>query len=289
MDHSDQPVLPEGKQLTPRDHNQVLPDFHYIYPVVSRRAGGVSIGVNLSLNNACNWRCVYCQVPDLKRGAPEAVDVALLEQELAAMLTQILHGSFMHDHVPAGMRQLSDIALAGNGEPTLSHQFPEVVDAVLRQVEAFGLRGKLRIVLITNGSMMHRQPVQAALRRMADAGGEIWIKVDRGSAAAIRRVNQVGQEPDRVRRQVEQAVACCPTWVQTCMFCWNETPPDTGDVADYLDLVASFSGIRGVLLYGVARRPMLAEGRHVGPATTAWMQTLATQLRERGIVVQRYD
>lgn len=288
MDSSKQPVIEAGKQLSPRDHNQVLPDFHYIYPVVSRRAGGVSIGVNLNPNNACNWRCVYCQVPELKRGAPDALDVALLEQELSAMLEQVLHGNFMAEHVPADMRRLSDIALAGNGEPTLSAQFPAVVDAVLRQVDAFGLRGALRIVLITNGSMLHREPVQAALRRMAAAGGEVWVKVDRGSIDAVRRVNQVGQAPQRTRRQVELAVGCCPTWVQTCMFCWDGAAPSATDVADYLDLVGSLDGIRGVLLYGVARAPMLAEGQRVSPVDRDWLQHLADTLRARGIAVQSY-
>ena len=274
--------------LSPRDHNQVLPDFHYIYPVVSRRAGGVSIGVNLNLNNACNWRCVYCQVPGLQRGAPEAVDVVQLEQELAAMLDEALHGSFMAEHVPEAMRRLSDIAIAGNGEPTLSPQFAEVVDAVLRQVDAFALRGKIRIVLITNGSMLHREPVQAALRRMAAAGGEAWVKIDRGSLAAVRRVNQVGQAPERARRQAELAAACCPTWVQTCMFCWDGQAPGESDLNDYIDLVNSIRGIRGVLLYGVARTPMLAEGSAVGAVDSAWLQSLATRLRERGIDVQLY-
>jgi wyosine [tRNA(Phe)-imidazoG37] synthetase (radical SAM superfamily) len=51
--------------LTVDDHNRDISGMKYIYPVVSRRAGGVSIGINLNVNNACNWRCVYCQVPNL--------------------------------------------------------------------------------------------------------------------------------------------------------------------------------------------------------------------------------
>jgi wyosine [tRNA(Phe)-imidazoG37] synthetase (radical SAM superfamily) len=278
--------LPSDKQLGTADHNQVLSDFRHIYPVVSRRAGGVSVGVDLNLNNACNWRCVYCQVPQLKRGAPDAVDVGRLEQELVAVLEDILHGDFMQAHVPEGMRRLASIAIAGNGEPTLSRQFPQVIAAVLRQVDAFGLLGKLRIVLITNGSMMHRPEVQDALRSIATVGGEAWVKVDRGSQAAIRRVNQVGLDTARVRRQVEQASGCCPTWVQTCMFEWQGEQPDEREVSDYVELVASLEGILGVLLYGVARDPMLDEGRQVTPASRAWMEARAERLRARGVTVQ---
>ena len=49
------------------DHDRNAAGLRYVYPVVSRRAGGVSVGINLNPNNACNWRCVYCQVPRLVR------------------------------------------------------------------------------------------------------------------------------------------------------------------------------------------------------------------------------
>ena len=59
-------------RLTVTDHSRDSAGMTYVYPVVSRRAGGVSVGINLNPNNACNWACVYCQVPDLARGtAPE--------------------------------------------------------------------------------------------------------------------------------------------------------------------------------------------------------------------------
>lgn len=283
MDQSPTDVLPRCKQLTPRDHNQLLAGFRYIYPVVSRRAGGVSVGVDLNPNHACNWRCVYCQVTDLQRGAPEPLDIAQLEHELAAMLQEILHGGFMAEHVPAAMRRLSDIAIAGNGEPTLSRQFPQAIDAVIRQAERFGLIGKIRIVVISNGSMLHRAAVQQALRRLADAGGEIWVKVDRAGAQAVRQVNQVAQTPERVRQQVARAVACCPTRIQTCMFKWDGQLPAEPDLAAYLELLASLDGIAGVLLYGVARRPMLPEGCRVTPAEPAWMEALAGRIRGLGL------
>ena len=69
-------------KLTVSDHNRDVSGMKYIYPVVSRRAGGVSIGINLNVNNACNWRCVYCQVPNLTRGAPPPIELIQLEKEL---------------------------------------------------------------------------------------------------------------------------------------------------------------------------------------------------------------
>src|SRR3989338_9353712 len=86
--------------LTITDHNRDVLGMKYIYPVISRRAGGVSVGINLNTNNACNWRCVYCQVPDLKRGGAPEVDLEKLAGELRGFLRELLQGDFMQQRVP---------------------------------------------------------------------------------------------------------------------------------------------------------------------------------------------
>ncbi len=64
-----------SQRLTILDHSRDSAGLIYVYPVISRRAGGISVGINLNVNNACNWRCIYCQVPGLSRGAPPPVDL----------------------------------------------------------------------------------------------------------------------------------------------------------------------------------------------------------------------
>ena len=118
------------KPLDFSNHDRDVAGLKYVYPVVSRRAGGVSIGINLNVNNACNWRCIYCQVPNLVRGGPPPVDLGVLEAELRYLLEDILHGDFMAKSVPEDMRRLNDIALSGNGEPTSAKEFPAVVELV---------------------------------------------------------------------------------------------------------------------------------------------------------------
>ena len=41
--------------LTITDHNRKTFKGKYIYPVVSRRAGGLSLGINLNTNNAVSY------------------------------------------------------------------------------------------------------------------------------------------------------------------------------------------------------------------------------------------
>ena len=91
--------MPPAEHLTVEDHNRDVSGLTYVYPVVSRRAGGVSIGINLNINNACNWRCLYCQVPNLTRGTPPPINLALLEKELRSFLNELLHGKIGRAHV----------------------------------------------------------------------------------------------------------------------------------------------------------------------------------------------
>ena len=142
--------------LTPENHNRDTAGMAYVYPVVSRRAGGVSVGINLNPNNACNWACVYCQVPDLVRGTAPDIDLVQLEAELRTLLTDILHGDFMQTRVPEEVRRLNDIALSGNGEPTSAKVFPKVIELIGRAIADFELVDKIKLVLITNGSLRAR-------------------------------------------------------------------------------------------------------------------------------------
>ena len=118
-------------RLIPTDHSRDSAGLTYIYPVISRRSGGLSIGVNLNPNNACNWHCVYCQVPNLTRGAAPGLDLALLRTELTELLNDVLHGDFYQRFkLPAEQRVIQDIAISGNGEPTSSRQFVQVVELI---------------------------------------------------------------------------------------------------------------------------------------------------------------
>ncbi|HOI53169.1 MAG TPA: radical SAM protein, partial [Azonexus sp.] len=74
------------------DHRRDSAGLRYVYPVISRRAGGVSVGINLNPNNACNWACVYCQVEGLTRGGPPPLELDRLEAELAGFLDDAING-----------------------------------------------------------------------------------------------------------------------------------------------------------------------------------------------------
>ena len=109
-------------RLSFTDHNRPFFGLETVYPVVSRRAGGVSVGINLNQNNACNWACEYCQVPGLVRGKAAPTDLNQLERELNFLLDAVTQETFLETYVPVELRHLKDIAFSGNGEPTSSDQ-----------------------------------------------------------------------------------------------------------------------------------------------------------------------
>ncbi|MCB9580398.1 MAG: radical SAM protein [Polyangiaceae bacterium] len=262
----------------------------YVYPVVSRRAGGVSVGVNLNPNDACNWRCVYCQVPNLSFGKGPPIDLAKLEEELRHMLEDIVHGDFMERSVPEGSRRLNDVALSGNGEPTTSPQFAEAVELIGRVLADLDLLGKIRVVLITNGSMSGKPRVQAALRRLAELSGEIWFKVDSVTSEGTRRINSNAVPPAEHLAKLRAAAELCPTWVQTCVFAWQGEPPSDAEMAAYVDAIAGLCEggvpLQGVLLYTLARPSLQPEAPDLSAVSEAWMDALAARLRARGVQVR---
>ncbi|MDO9281789.1 MAG: radical SAM protein [Methylotenera sp.] len=273
--------------LTTTDHNRDVLGMKYIYPVISRRAGGVSIGINLNTNNACNWRCIYCNVPNLTRGTPPPIELDILEQELRAFLTDVLHGDFMQRHVHEEDRQLKDIAFSGNGEPTSAKEFPQVIALVEKILGDFNLLGSIKVRLITNGSLMDKPLVLESIKHLAKLNGEVWFKVDAGSKGGIARINDVTLNPKNHIQRLKNCAEACPTFIQTCMFALDGLPPSEADIIAYLALIAQAKDVvQGVHLYGLARRSEQVEVDRLTRLPAEWLEAMAERIRDLGLVVQ---
>ena len=275
--------------LTTKDHSRFQEGFEYVYPVVSRRAGGVSLGINLNTNNACNWRCIYCQVPDLIRGAPPPVDLDLLKNELSIFLDQILRGSYLEDEVPEGQRRLNDIAFSGNGEPTVAPNFLDAVQAVY-DVRARGkVPDAVKTVLITNGSLMHQAKVIRGVKELVSINGEVWYKIDRATGKGARLINDTKVSKSRIITNLAASANACPTWIQTCLFKLDGLNPSDSDLDAYCELIneVKTSGIplKGILLYGLARDSFQPEAARLSPLDGGWLKSFANRLRDMGVTV----
>ncbi|MBU6468882.1 MAG: radical SAM protein [Betaproteobacteria bacterium] len=279
------------KHLTFEDHNRDVTGMTYVYPVVSRRSEGVSIGINLNTNNACNWACVYCQVPNLERGKAPLTDLSLLRKELFTMLDQVVNGDFMERFVDPSLRRLNDIAFSGNGEPTSAKLFPEAVAIVQEALTFYGLTDQVKIVVITNGSFSHQSKVQRAFQSMAKHGqAEIWFKCDRGTQQDILRINKVNLEPQLILERLTHVAPLCPTWIQTCMVSWDGVAPQEEELSHWLAIleqaVARSIPIKGVLLYSLARPSYQPEAFRLGRLSEEWLNQLAERVKALGLPVK---
>ncbi len=270
--------------LSIHDHSRELSGLKYIYSVISRRAGGLSIGVNLNINNACNWQCIYCEIPNLTRGSPPPIELNVLEDELRFFLHEIIHGDYMEKNVAIEDRHLKDIAFSGNGEPTSAEEFPQVILIVKKILEEFNLLHKIKIRLITNGSLMHKESVLEGIQVLAKMNGEVWFKVDAGLEESTKVINQVNVKPQQAIDRLKRCSEICPTFVQTCIFTIDNKEPNNKEIDAYIKLIDSAKkSIKGVHLYGIARPPMQPEAYRLGRVNINVLKNIADQLHNNGI------
>jgi len=167
-----------------RDHPRDWKNNLYVYPVISRRSGGLSIGVNLNPDAACNFNCVYCQVDRTIPPRVREVEPARLEQELRAMIEMAKSGALFEDEafrgVPNAFRAIRDISFSGDGEPTACSHFLDAVAIAARLRSEFGLCDA-KLVLITDACYLTRPAVMEGLAILDANDGEIWAKLDAGT------------------------------------------------------------------------------------------------------------
>jgi wyosine [tRNA(Phe)-imidazoG37] synthetase (radical SAM superfamily) len=275
--------------LTASDHNRDVAGLKYVYPVFSRRAGGLSIGINFNPNNACNWRCIYCQVPDLKVGAAPEMDFQLLERELRSFLNDVLNGDFYERfHVAEDNREIKDIAISGNGEPTSLKDFDKAVALVGKIATEFGIFPHSHFVLITNGSLIHQAKVQTGLKILKQYGGEVWFKLDSATEAGRRLINNAGQNSQSSVENLILSAGLCSTKLQTCLLNYDKRGLIAEEKQAYLALLNRIKDIvtlDGVMLYTLARPSLQPEAGRLEKLPAETLNAFAEEIRRLGFAV----
>lgn len=278
-------------------HPSYFENFRYVYPVVSRRSGGVSIGINLSPTKRCNFRCVYCQVErrasvadssansSANSNSKAKIDLDVLRKELTAIAKLTLNGDLFQferfSKTPPEKRFLRDFAFSGDGEPTLASEFGAAVEvaADVRRALEFN---DLKLILITNATRLRESDVVAALDRFAKNNGEIWAKLDAGDSERCQTIDRTNVPFKNILDNIEFASRRWGVKVQTAALSWNGAAPTPLEVERYCDRIRAFvdagGSIRDVQLYTVARIP--TESGAVALADSE-MNALAATIREK--------
>ncbi len=244
------------RRLDFRDHRRELGENRYVYAVVSRRARGLSIGVNLNPDKACNFDCPYCQVDRTTPGGPSRVDVPVLAAELSDLLRRAagdLGSRPPFDTVAPEMRRVADIAFAGDGEPTTPREFPAAARAAREARDRLAPGVPLR--LLTNATLFHKERVRAALAQFDD----LWCKLDAGTEAHFRLVDGTRLPFGRVLDNLLLVARERPIVVQSLFPAIDGAGPGEAEVAAWVDrlreIVAGGGRIDHVQVYTVARAP----------------------------------
>ena len=275
---------PEARSLTtafgcPREflHNR------FVYVVVSPRARGLSIGVNMNPDRKCNFDCVYCEVNRLRPSPERTLDVDVMADELQQTLA-LAHAGRLRDlpvyrNTPDELLQLRHVSLSGDGEPTLCPNFVEAVQAVIH-VRARGAFPFFKIVLITNATGLDLPAVQEGLKYFT-ARDEVWAKLDAGTQAYMDRVNHPDCPLEKILANILLVARQRPVIIQSLFPLLSGQGPSTEEIEEYVkrlqELKAAGARIPLVQIYSATRPTPHSECGHL-PLKT--LSRIAQRVRE---------
>ncbi len=250
------------KNVLHTSHERSFETNRFVYPVLSRRSQGLSIGVNLNPDKVCNFDCIYCQVDRTTASEVRFVAFDQLLDELDQMLALVTSGELFQTaqfgQVPEHLQRLNDIAFSGDGEPTTYRNFDEIIQACAQLKQKHEL-DSVKMVLITNASMFHRRHVQRGLTVMDANQGEIWAKLDAGSEQYYHHINRTPIPFQQVLDNIEQAALQRPIVIQSLFMKVNGVGPSESELEMYcnrLSHVLNQGGeISRVQVYTIARQP----------------------------------
>jgi len=242
------------------DHARSFADFVFVYPVISRRSRGLSIGVNLNPDKRCNFDCIYCEVD--RHTAPRAlgVDPGQVRDELVAMIRFVKQGGLARapkfSEAPELARDIKDIAFSGDGEPTMVPNFAACAQIVADVKRSEGLEAT-KIVLITDAAGLDKADVRRGLEIMDANQGEVWGKLDAGTDAYYRLVNRTHVSFERILKNLLVTARARPIVVQSLFLRVHGQPMPRAELEAYCArleaLTRDGAQIKEVHAYTVAR------------------------------------
>ena len=266
-------------------HSRSFEASRFVYPVLSRRSGGLSMGVNLNPDKVCNFDCIYCQVDRTTQGESKFVETEALLEELHWLLELAASGAIWEtpqfSATPPHLRRLNDMAFSGDGEPTTYRNFDQLMAQCAAVKSHYGLN-EVKMVLITNASMFHRPHVQRGLEILDANQGEIWAKLDAGTEAYYQLIDRTPIPFQQILQNIEAAAQVRPLVIQSLFMRVMGASPSEAELLAYCDRLKHITAAGGTLklvqIYTIARRPTES---YVEPLTNGEVDSLVALVREQ--------
>lgn len=241
----------------------------FVYAVVSPRARGLSVGVNLNPDQECNFDCAYCEVDRHQRPRDAKLDVDVMAAELERTLALVKSGELARlpafSGLPADLLKLRQVNLSGDGEPTLCPVFLEVVHTVLHVRARCGLPF-FKIVLLTNATGLDRPAVVEGVRCLTNRD-EVWAKLDAGTQAWMERINRPTVLLDKVLANILALARQRPVVIQSLFPALNGQEPPELEIREYAqrlrELKDAGANIPLVQIYSATRPTPHSECGHL--------------------------
>jgi wyosine [tRNA(Phe)-imidazoG37] synthetase (radical SAM superfamily) len=265
-------------------HERSFERYRFVYPVLSRRSHGISIGVNLNPDKVCNFDCIYCQVDRTTQSETQFVELDALVAELREVLQVVSSGEIYETpkfrDTPPHLRRLNDIAFSGDGEPTTYRNFDTIIERCAAVKRELGLND-VKMVLITNASMFHRPHIQRGLEILDESHGEIWAKLDAGTEDYFKLVDRTPIPFERILENITAAARVRPLVIQSLFMRVAGEGPSENEISAFCDrlqeIVVAGGQLSLVQVYTVARRP--AES-FVSPLDDTEVDAIAQKVQE---------
>ena len=239
-------------------------------PVHSRRLG-VSLGINLlpADGKVCTFDCIYCECgfnSDHRPTLPLPTR-AQVRQALEARLQDMQQNGPTPDV----------LTFAGNGEPTVNPDFPDIIDDTLRLRDKYFPKAKVSV--LSNSTMILRPAVFEALKRVDNN----ILKLDTVDMAFISHIDRPTGHYD-LQAIVEQMKRFEGHCIVQSIFFHGPLIDNTYDsyVNPWLQTVKDIAP-QEVMVYTIDREtpdPSLTKATH------AELDAIAERVRHAGLVCQ---
>ncbi|MGA2788791.1 MAG: radical SAM protein [Verrucomicrobiota bacterium] len=249
------PAAPESAFGCPRD----FLGNRFVYVVISPRAGGLSIGINVNPDKQCNFDCVYCEVNRAEPARESHLDVPVMAGELKKTLALVqqdgLRARPAYRALPAELLQLRHVTLSGDGEPTLAPNFVEIVQTAVH-IRAVGGFPFFKLVLVTNATGLDQPSVQQGLKCFTRED-EVWAKLDGGTPAYLQKVNRTDVPIEKNLQNILTLARQRPVVIQSLFLALNGQEPPEDEIQQYAqrlkELKAAGAQISLVQIYSATR------------------------------------
>ena len=261
------------------EHNRRFADFNFVYPVISRRARGLSIGINCTPNGVCSFDCIYCQIcRNSEKKKVKFPNVSEILFELKDLLS-IYRKTKLAEHFPGieeKNRILKDIAFSGDGEPTLYPYFAELCEAVAEVAANFLPLPSPKLMLITNAAQ-----ICDGLEHLT----EIWGKLDAGTDEFLQFIDNPRKKINiaAIENNLKFIVSKFPLRIQTMLCEVRGKIPSEAEIESYMQIVqriyeANPKNLLSVQLYSAVRQT--AENS-VKPFPKEFLENVKKKMQEK--------